>query len=89
MRCKARARSTGEQCKRKAIEGLTVCRSHGGATRKGLAKSARVKAEAKAAQVVRQVVSLPPACEALLEVPQTPGRRHHGTRPHHQRDPSR
>lgn len=70
MRCKARARSTGEQCKRKAIEGLTVCRSHGGATRKGLAKSARVKAEAKAAQVVRlfaEPVTVDPS-QAILDL---------------------
>lgn len=29
--CKARAKSTGQRCTKKAIEGATVCRVHGGA----------------------------------------------------------
>lgn len=53
MRCKAKARSTGDRCKRKAVEGLTVCRSHGAGSPQSKAKAARIKAEAKAAAEVQ------------------------------------
>jgi len=53
MRCKAKARSTGDRCKRKAVEGLTVCRSHGAGSPQSKAKSARIKAEARAAAEVQ------------------------------------
>ena len=71
-RCKAKARSTGEQCKRTAIEGGTVCRSHGGAAPKAIAAAARRVAEDKAAQEMRLLaapVNISPA-DALLELVQ-------------------
>ena len=40
-RCHARSRS-GEQCKKPAMNGLTVCLSHGGKTRQAKAKAARL-----------------------------------------------
>lgn len=53
MRCKAKARSTGGRCKRNAVEGLTVCRSHGAGSPQSKAKAARLKAEAAAAREVQ------------------------------------
>lgn len=52
MQCKAKARSTGGRCKRTAVEGLTVCRSHGAGSPQSKAKAARLKAESKAAAEV-------------------------------------
>lgn len=37
MRCKAKAKRTGEQCKAPAVTGRTVCRVHGGTTPRGAA----------------------------------------------------
>lgn len=47
-RCKAMARSTGEQCKRRPIIGGTVCVMHGGAAPAVRAAALRRKAEAEA-----------------------------------------
>jgi hypothetical protein len=44
-RCTARAKSTGERCQKAALVGLTVCRSHGAATKAAKTKSAVAKAE--------------------------------------------
>ena len=40
--CHARSSRTGEQCKKHAMNGLTVCLSHGGATKRSKAKAARL-----------------------------------------------
>ena len=40
-RCTARSKQTGEQCRGWAVPGLTVCHSHGGATKAARAKAAR------------------------------------------------
>ncbi len=45
--CTARAASTGERCRRRAVDGLSVCRIHGGGTRSARAKSERVKVQAQ------------------------------------------
>jgi hypothetical protein len=37
VRCKAKAKSTGEQCKKTAVPGMEVCRYHGGLTPRGIA----------------------------------------------------
>jgi len=37
MQCQAKAKSTGEQCKRRAVKGKRVCTVHGGLTPGGLA----------------------------------------------------
>lgn len=37
MRCKATAKSTGEQCKKNAMTGKEVCRKHGGKSLSGIA----------------------------------------------------
>lgn len=37
MRCKAKAKSTGEQCRKHAVPGMEVCRYHGGLTPRGVA----------------------------------------------------
>lgn len=52
-RCKAKARSTGEQCKRAAIDGGTVCRTHGGASPQARAAAERRVQEEKAAAAAR------------------------------------
>lgn len=36
MQCKAKAKSTGKQCRRNAVTGMRVCYVHGGATPKGI-----------------------------------------------------
>lgn len=37
MRCTAISKHTGQQCKKDAMNGMTKCRAHGGATPKGIA----------------------------------------------------
>lgn len=37
MRCKAKAKSTGEQCRKTVVPGMEVCRYHGGLTPRGVA----------------------------------------------------
>lgn len=69
QRCKATAKSTGEQCARQAIAGGTVCRVHGGATARSKAAAAR-RREQEAAQAAVTTLGLPvdiSPTEALLE----------------------
>ena len=71
-RCVAKARTSGEQCKRVAIEGGTVCRSHGGAAPNVKAAAARRVAEARAAEEMRLLaapVDISPG-DALIELVQ-------------------
>ncbi len=37
MQCKAKAKSSGEQCRRRAVTGREVCSTHGGRTPRGIA----------------------------------------------------
>jgi hypothetical protein len=53
--CTATAKSTGERCQKPALVGLTVCRSHGAATKAAKAKSAVAKAERKLNKYVRPI----------------------------------
>jgi hypothetical protein len=51
-RCTAHKRKTKEPCRNAAVTGATVCRMHGGASPAVKIKAARVKAEAKAAELL-------------------------------------
>lgn len=52
QQCGAKAKSTGKQCARYSIEGGTVCRAHGGASKQAKSKARRRQVEAKAAAEV-------------------------------------
>lgn len=52
QQCKAKAKSTGKRCARYSIEGGTVCRAHGGASKQAKGAAKRRQAEVKAAQEV-------------------------------------
>ena len=52
QQCKAKAKSTGKRCARYSIEGGTVCRAHGGASKQAKSAAKRRQVEAKAAQEV-------------------------------------
>lgn len=73
QRCTAKAKSTGVQCARYAIEGASTCRVHGSGSKKAKAAAARRVAEAKAAaEAEKAVVTLGLSrdvspSEALLE----------------------
>lgn len=74
--CKATAKSTGQQCARQAIEGGTVCRVHGGATKLARAKAERNLQEAEAARQVATLglpVDITPTDALLQEVQWTAG----------------
>lgn len=69
-RCKANARSTGEQCTKYAIEGGTVCRYHGGASpqaRKAAADRVTTEKAAAAAKLFALPKDISPA-EALIDL---------------------
>lgn len=76
QRCDARAKSTGEQCARYAIEGGTVCRVHGGAT-KAAREKARRNVEAQEVKARMVTLGLPvdvdPTTALLEEVKVTAG----------------
>ena len=57
QRCTAKAKSTGVQCARYAIEGASTCRVHGSGSRKAKAAAARRVAEAKAAAEAEKAVT--------------------------------
>lgn len=73
QQCTAKAKSTGVQCARYAIEGGTTCRVHGSGSKTAKAAAARRVAEAKAAAEAEKAVTtlgLPrdiSPSEALLE----------------------
>lgn len=72
QRCRAKAKSTGERCARYAIEGGTVCRAHGGASKQAKAAASKRRTEAmaaKAMQLLAEPVDIDPA-QALLELVQ-------------------
>lgn len=72
MRCKAKARSTGERCKKNSVTGATVCGTHGGSAKQVKAAGKRRHAEGKAAEAMRLLaapVDIDPA-NALLELVQ-------------------
>lgn len=48
VRCSAKSKRSGEQCKRWATRGLTVCAMHGGSTKRAKAKAVVVLAEREA-----------------------------------------
>lgn len=52
QQCSAKAKSTGKQCARYAIEGGKVCRAHGGASKQVRAAAKRRREEAKAVKAV-------------------------------------
>lgn len=52
QQCKAKAKSTGKRCARYSIEGGTVCRAHGGASKQAKSAAKRRQVEAKAAAEV-------------------------------------
>lgn len=67
-RCTAHRRD-GTPCRTHPVKGLTVCRMHGGSTKRAKAKSARKQAEDQAAKAVTTLglaTDISPA-EALLE----------------------
>ena len=57
QRCTAKAKSTGVQCARYAIEGASTCRVHGSGSRKAKAAAARRVEEAKAAAEAEKAVT--------------------------------
>lgn len=57
QRCTAKAKSTGVQCARYAIEGASTCRVHGSGSRKAKAAAARRVEEAKAAREAEKAVT--------------------------------
>ena len=57
QRCTAKAKSTGVQCARYAIEGASTCRVHGSGSKKAKAAAARRVAEAKAAAEAEKAVT--------------------------------
>lgn len=57
QRCTAKAKSTGVQCARYAIEGASTCRVHGSGSKKAKAAAARRVAEAKAAEAAERAVT--------------------------------
>ena len=57
QRCTAKAKSTGVQCARYAIEGASTCRVHGSGSKKAKAAAARRVAEAKAAEAAEKAVT--------------------------------
>ena len=57
QRCTAKAKSTGVQCARYAIEGASTCRVHGSGSRKAKAAAARRVEEAKAAEAAERAVT--------------------------------
>lgn len=57
QRCTAKAKSTGVQCARYAIEGTSTCRVHGSGSRKAKAAAARRVEEAKAAREAERAVT--------------------------------
>lgn len=57
--CAAKAKGTGEQCRRAPIAGGTVCRVHGGASSRVQAAAARrVEEEAAAAELAKAMATL-------------------------------
>lgn len=69
-RCKAKTRS-GARCRQYAVEGMTVCRMHGGSSPQARAAAARRKAEAEAKAVLGliwdpQAAPITDPVEALL-----------------------
>jgi hypothetical protein len=70
-RCRARAKTTGERCRKAALKDMVVCRSHGGAAGQSRAAAARRRAEKQAAAVLTargQVVPIYEPLETLAEV---------------------
>lgn len=70
MQCKAKARSTGNQCTKHAIEGGTVCRYHGGASpqaRKAAADRVATEKAAAAARLFALPKDINPA-DALIDL---------------------
>ncbi|MTD55704.1 hypothetical protein [Amycolatopsis pithecellobii] len=59
MQCTATVRSTGQQCRKSAIAGAQVCRSHGGAARQVKAAAARNMLEQQARQLWAKTVHAP------------------------------
>ena len=57
QRCTAKAKSTGVQCARYAIEGASTCRVHGSGSKKARAAAARRVEEAKAAEAAERAVT--------------------------------
>lgn len=53
--CKAYSRSTGQQCKKRPVFGLEVCRNHGGATKAAKDKSARARIVGKMSRFVEPI----------------------------------
>jgi hypothetical protein len=52
-RCQARSKRSGEQCRKSAMRGLTVCKTHGGAAPAAAQKSALARAQHEISKHVR------------------------------------
>lgn len=66
-RCHAKARSTGEQCRRRPIPGASVCRTHGGGSPKVQRAAARRVAEAEALAELAKM-KIRPVTDPLTEL---------------------
>lgn len=78
-RCKARAKQTGERCKRRPIPGGTVCSVHGGGTRAAREAGARRLAEAQAAAFVEGLwrADAQPVTDPVAALAQLAGQMQH------------
>ena len=70
-RCTARAKTTGDRCRKAALKDMAVCRSHGGAAGQSRAAAARRRVEKQTATVLAvrgQVFPIYEPLETLAEV---------------------
>ena len=69
-RCSAKSKRTGDQCGQHVVDGFTVCKWHGGGTKKAKEAAARRVEEAQAVQILEKqgVTPLKHPVEELLEL---------------------
>lgn len=74
-RCSARAKSTGDRCRRRAVPGATVCPMHGGAAPQVKAAAARRVADGEAAALLASLLpaDAAPVTNVLTELARLAG----------------
>ena len=69
MQCTAKSKQSGEQCKRRATPGLSVCKMHGAGTKQSQAKSAERLLEVRVGQELarQQITPVTDPLQALMD----------------------
>lgn len=73
QQCKAQSKSTGEQCRKAAMTGQLVCRSHGGAAGQNRAAAARRRVEEQAASTLNSLGAPVPVDNPFEELSRVAG----------------